>query len=101
MLWINILTPSYEWHKNSEFSHGESAKDVKDKLLAHEQSLGPHPEHRGMSEIENEYWEEGAELGHLCSIHTNQEGQQHAQNGNTQLKVEHGSIFYSYLPMNV
>ena len=71
-----------------------------DEFLEHEQGLGSHPGHRRHGKVLDEQRESCAANLSLRAVDSNQEEQQHAEDGNAQLNVELASLLCTYFPIN-
>ena len=64
-----------------------------DQLMEHEHCFSSHPRNRGHGEILDQQREEGAGNFILSSVNSNEENQQHKEDGNAELGMDFAGLF--------
>ena len=64
-----------------------------DQLMEHEHCFSSHPGNRGHGEILDQQREEGAGNFILSSVNSNEEHQQHEEDGNAELGMDFAGLF--------
>ena len=84
------LTPSDD--RDDDYLSVSGPSEHNDKHLEHEYSFCSHPADWGNCEVENKNGHGSAHVFVFCAVNPNQEEQQHAEEGSTQLDVEFADI---------
>ena len=92
---LSLLTPTSDGNDDQEAS-GDLVKD-KDKLVEHEDRLGGHPEERGEGEVVEEGRKQDTDVEDLHSVNAHQEGHQHEDHGQAELKSEDSVVLLPQL----